>query len=122
MLALLGQKLVAADQDGTKWTAIYVVVAQLTMIPAALFAGSLADRRGRRQLLLFAAAILPVRALISGYFDSPYMLAFAEILDGVGSGVVGVAMPILVADYTWGSGRTQAALGTVSWIASFSWA
>ena len=29
------------------------------------------------------------------------------------SGIVGVAVPVVVADLTWGSGRTQTALGTV---------
>ncbi len=33
MLSLIGQKLVASGQDGTGWTARYVMVAQLVMIP-----------------------------------------------------------------------------------------
>ncbi|ACA17652.1 major facilitator superfamily MFS_1 [Methylobacterium sp. 4-46] len=114
MLSLLGQKLVAAGQDGTAWTARYVMVAQLTMIPVALLAGSLADRRGRRQLLVAACAVLPLRALLSAFLDDPAWLILAEVLDGVASGVIGVAMPVVVADLTWGSGRTQTALGTVS--------
>ena len=114
MLSLLGQKLVATGQDGTRWTAIYVIVAQVTMIPVALFAGSLADRRGRRLLLLVACAVLPVRAVISALADDPYLLIVAEILDGVSSGIMGVAVPVVVADMTWGTGRTQAALGTVA--------
>ncbi|MER2267379.1 MFS transporter [Methylobacterium oxalidis] len=114
MLTLLGQKLVATAADATSWTARYVMVAQLVMIPVALFAGSLADRRGRRKLLLVAFAVLPVRAALSGFIDDPYWLITAEILDGVASGIVGVAVPIVVADLTWGSGRTQTALGTVN--------
>lgn len=114
MLSLLGQKLVAAGQDGTGWTARYVMVAQLVMIPVALLAGSLADRRGRRQLLLVACAVLPVRALLSAFLDDPAWLILAEVLDGVASGVIGVAVPVVVADLTWGSGRTQTALGTVA--------
>ncbi|TGD95853.1 MFS transporter [Methylobacterium nonmethylotrophicum] len=114
MLSLLGQKLVAAGQDGTGWTARYVIVAQAVMIPVALFAGSLADRRGRRQLLLVACAVLPARALLSAFLTDPYWLVLAEVLDGVASGVIGVAVPVVVADLTWGSGRTQTALGTVA--------
>lgn len=116
MLSLLGQKLVDSGHDGTRWTAIYVLVAQGVMIPVALMAGSLADKRGRRMLLLVACAVLPVRALISAFVDDPYWLISAEILDGIASGVIGVAVPILVADLTWGSGRTQAALGVVNGI------
>ena len=114
MLTLLGQKLVAAGTDATAWTARYVMVAQLVMIPVALFAGSLADKRGRRKLLLVALAVLPVRAALSAFIDDPVWLISAEILDGVASGIVGVAVPVVVADLTWGSGRTQTALGTVN--------
>ncbi|MEA1831152.1 MFS transporter [Methylobacterium durans] len=114
MLTLLGQKLVATAADATSWTARYVMVAQLVMIPVALFAGSLADKRGRRKLLLVAFAVLPVRAALSGFIDDPLWLIAAEILDGVASGIVGVAVPVVVADLTWGSGRTQTALGTVN--------
>ena len=114
MLSLLGQKLVATAVDATTWTARYVMVAQLVMVPVALFAGSLADRSGRRKLLLVAFAVLPIRALLSAMIDDPYWLIAAEILDGVASGIVGVAVPVVVADLTWGSGRTQTALGTLN--------
>jgi MFS family permease len=114
MLSLLGQKLVATAVDATSWTARYVMVAQLVMIPVALFAGSLADRRGRRQLLLAACAVLPVRAALSAFIDDPLWLISAEILDGVASGIIGVAVPVVVADLTWGSGRTQTALGSLN--------
>ena len=114
MLSLLGQKLVATGADATAWTARYVMVAQFVMVPVALFAGSLADRKGRRLLLLAAFLVLPVRALISALIDDPLWLISAEILDGVASGIVGVAVPVVVADLTWGSGRTQTALGLVN--------
>nr|WP_082559346.1 MFS transporter [Methylobacterium sp. Leaf94] len=114
MLSLLGQTLVATAVDATSWTARYVMVAQLVMIPVALFAGSLADRRGRRQLLIAACAVLPVRAALSAFIDDPLWLISAEILDGVASGIIGVAVPVVVADLTWGSGRTQTALGALN--------
>ncbi len=114
MLSLLVQHLAATGADATRWTAIYVIVAQLTMIPVALWAGSLADTRGRRHLLLIACAALVVRAVISAMVSAPVWLISAEVLDGVASGLLGVAVPVLVADLTWGSGRTQTALGTVN--------
>jgi MFS family permease len=114
MLSLLAQKLVHTADDPTAWTARYVMVAQLVMVPVALAAGSLADRRGRRQLLIAACLALPVRAALSAFIDDPYWLITAEILDGVASGIIGVAVPVVVADLTWGSGRTQTALGTVN--------
>ncbi len=114
MLPLLGQKLVATGHPALRWTAAYVIIAQLTMIPVALWAGSLADRRGRRHLLLLACVALVARAVLSALVDNPYWLIGAEVLDGIGSGVLGVAVPVLVADLTWTTGRTQTALGAVN--------
>jgi hypothetical protein len=37
-----------------------------------------------------------------------------QVLDAFGAGTLGVAVPILVADFTWGSGRTQSALGVIA--------
>ncbi len=86
MLGLLGQKLVAGAVDATRWTAVYVMTAQAVMVPVALFAGSLADRRGRRRLLLAAFAVLPLRAALSAFIADPAWLIAAEVLDGVASG------------------------------------
>lgn len=35
-------------------------------------------------------------------------------MDACGAGLLGVSVPILVADYSWGSGHTQAALGAAN--------
>jgi MFS family permease len=83
LLALLGQRLVTLGYDATGWIADYVIVAQLTMIPTALWAGSLADRRGRRRLLLLAFAALPLRAAVSAFVTDPLWLIPAEMLDGL---------------------------------------
>ena len=114
MLSVVAQRLVATGADATRWLAIYVVVAQMTMIPVALWAGSLADRRGRRHLVLLAGLALTARAVLSAAVAGPAWLIAAEVLDGVASGVLGVAVPVLVADLTWGSGRTQTAIGAVN--------
>jgi sugar phosphate permease len=44
----------------------------------------------------------------------PLWLVPIQMLDACGAGTLGVAVPILVADFTWGSGRTQTALGAVA--------
>ena len=114
MLSLVGQRLVANGVNATGWTATYVIIAQLTMIPVALWAGSLANEQGRRHLLPVACVVLLARAIYSALLSDPAWLVPAEILDGVASGLIGVAVPVLVADLTWGSGHTQTALGTVN--------
>jgi MFS family permease len=84
------------------------------MIPVALWAGSRADQAGRRRLLLIACLALPVRAIFCAMVVDPRALMAAEVLDGVSSGLIGVAVPLVVADLTWGSGRTQTALGALN--------
>ena len=114
MLSLVGQRLVASGHNATGWIAVYVIVAQLTMIPVALWAGSRADQAGRRRLLLIACLALPLRAIFCAMVTDPTLLIGAEVLDGISSGLIGVAVPLVVADLTWGSGRTQTALGALN--------
>lgn len=114
MLALVAERLVTSAHDGDSWLAGYVVVAQAVMIPVALAAGLWAERGGRRRLLVLACLVLPVRALFSAFVTDPYWLILAEVMDGVSSGLIGVAVPLVVTDLTWGSGRTQTALGAVN--------
>jgi MFS family permease len=90
------------------------MVARLVMIPVALFAGALADKRGRRKSLLVAFAVLQMRAALSAFIGDPMRLISAKVLDRAASGIEGVAVPIVVADLTWSNGRTQRALGTVN--------
>lgn len=116
MLGLLGQRSADTGGDATGWMAAYVIVAQLTMVPTAIWAGSLSGRRVQRRLLLVACAVLPIRAVMMALVTDPYWLIGAEVLDGVASGLLGVTVPVLVADLTWGTGRTQTALGVVNTI------
>src|ERR1044072_10056169 len=51
---------------------------------AALFAGPIIDRFGRRRVLMFAAALFTVGALIAGGITSVGMLGAARLVLGVG--------------------------------------
>lgn len=114
MLALVAQRLSVSGHDAGSWLAGYVIVAQCTMIPVALWAGGRAQHAGRRRLLALACLVLPLRAVFSAFVTDPLWLILAEVLDGVSAGLVGVAVPLVVADLTWGTGRTQTALGAVN--------
>ncbi len=115
MLPLLGQRIAALGHgDATRWLAACVVVAQLVMVPVAIVAGRMADRINRAWLLVAACLVLPVRGAMAAVAQDPIWLIPIQVLDALGAGTLGVAIPILVADFTWGSGRTQAALGVAS--------
>jgi MFS family permease len=113
MLPLLGQSLAAQGADPSAYTSATIIVAQLTMIPIALFAAWLADKRGYWLVFILALVALPVRGSIAALVTGPAGLAPVQMLDGVGAGLLGVAVPGLVARIMAGSGRVNLAIGAV---------
>lgn len=99
--------------DPVSYAAATVIIAQLTMIPIALMAAAFATRRGYFLLLVAALLALPIRGLIAGLWSSPYALLPVQMLDGVGAGLLGVAVPGLVARILKGTGHINAGLGAV---------
>lgn len=115
MLPLLGQSMVARGSagDGAAYTAATIVIAQGTMIAMALFAAWMAGRRGYWVVFVIALAALPIRGAIAGLVEHPLVLLPVQIPDGVGAGMMGVAVPGLVARLMNGSGHATAGLAAV---------
>jgi predicted MFS family arabinose efflux permease len=114
MLPLLGQSLVAAGAgDPSAYTSATIIVAQLSMIPMALAAAWLAEKRGYWIVLLLALIALPIRGVIAAAVTGPIGLLPVQILDGVGAGLLGVATPGLVARILYGTGHVNTGLGAV---------
>ena len=121
VLPLLGQRLATeGSHNATQWLAVLVVVAQGVMVPVSWAAGHLAEKIGRRILLIASCAVLPVRGLLAAMSHSPAALIAIEVLDGVGAGLISVAAPAAVADLTYGGGRTQTAMGALGTIQSLA--
>ncbi len=115
LLPLLGQQMAAGSQafDPAAYTAATIVIAQLTMIAVALVAGRIAAQQGYYAVFLAALVALPVRALIAGLSTSPWSVVPVQVLDGIGAGLLGVAVPGLVARMLRGTGHVNAGLGAV---------
>jgi len=114
MLPLLGQSLVAQGAgDASAYTGTTIVVAQLTMIPMAILAAKLAEQRGYWVVFLLALAALPLRGVIAALANGPLGLVPVQMLDGVGAGLLGVAVPGLCARILAGTGHVNAGLGAV---------
>ncbi len=115
MLPLLGQAMVARGTagDASAYTAATVIVAQLTMVPMAVLAARLAVSRGYWIVFVLALVALPIRGLLAGAVTHPFILVPVQVLDGVGAGLLGVAVPGLVARILSGTGHINAGLGTV---------
>lgn len=114
MLPLLGQALVAQHAgDPSASTSATIVIAQLTMITMALLAARVAVRRGYWLLFLWALVALPIRGVAAAAVTGPLGLVPVQILDGIGAGLLGVAVPGLVARVLAGTGHVNAGLGAV---------
>ena len=114
MLPLLGQSLVARGAgDPSAFTGATIVVAQLSMIPMALLAARLAEQRGYWIVFLLALLALPIRGVVAAVVTGPIGLGPVQMLDGVGAGLLGVAVPGLVARILAGTGHVNAGLGAV---------
>jgi MFS family permease len=113
MLPLLGQALVSRGGDPSAYTGATVVVAQLTMVPMAILAARLAETRGYWVVFVLALLALPVRGAVAGLVTDPAGLVPVQVLDGVGAGLLGVAVPGLVARILSGTGHVNAGLGAV---------
>jgi predicted MFS family arabinose efflux permease len=112
MLPLLGQALVARGTgDPSVFTSATIIIAQLTMIATALYAARLAEQRGYWLVFLIALLALPGHGLIASLITDPVGLAPVQVLDGVGAGMLGVAIPGLVARILAGTGHVNAGLG-----------
>ena len=114
MLPLMGSILTLRSPE---WAAALIgaciVLPQLFVAAFAPWVGRLADSWGRRPLLFLCFAALAIRGLMFALSSSPYLVVAVQILDGVSAAVLGVTLPLVVADITRGTGRFNLALGIV---------
>lgn len=114
MLPLFGMAVAAARQgDPAMVVGATIVVAQATMVAAALFALYLAKRRGYWQVMLISFAALPVRGVVAACCIESWGVLPVQVLDGIGAGLQSVAVPALVVRLLDGTGRVNAGQGAV---------
>jgi MFS family permease len=99
--------------NGPSFVAITIVVAQGVMIPTALLAMQLGEKRGLWIVLLIAFAALPIRGLIAAFLIGRWGVYPVQFLDGIGAGLQSVAVPALVARILNGTGRINVGQGAV---------
>ncbi|KAI8184338.1 putative MFS-type transporter [Colletotrichum sp. SAR 10_75] len=117
ILFLYGQALVATGQgDPAGTTGLTVIIAQGTMIIMSFLTAWLAGRSGYWFAILISYAVLPIRAAVAGRVIKSWGVWPVQILDGVGAGIQGVAIPGLLAVMMAGTGRVNLAFGVVGGI------
>ena len=99
------------------WAASFIgactVVPQLVVVAIAPLVGRAADSWGRRPLLLLCFAALAVRGALFAVIREPGIVIAVQALDGISAAVLGILVPLVVADVMGGSGRFNLALGTI---------
>ena len=94
---------------------IIVAAVLLGSVISTLFAGLLADTIGRKRLMVFSGAIfvisIPVIALSHGYGP----LFFGRLLQGISGGLIGVAVPLYLAECLPASSRGKGT-GIFQWL------
>jgi MFS family permease len=90
-----------------------IVVPQLIVAGFAPSVGRLANSWGRRPLLLSCFAALTLRGVLFALVSDPYLIVAVQVLDGVCAAILGVMLPLIVADIMRGTGRFNLGLGIV---------
>jgi MFS family permease len=93
--------------------AAFVIVPQVLVALASPLVGRMAERIGRRPLLVVGFASLPLRAAAFALVENPWMLLPVQLLEGVAAAVYGVLVPLVAADLTRGNGRYTLSLGVL---------
>jgi MFS family permease len=114
MLPLMGG--ILAGRCGA-WAASFIgactFVPQLVVVAIAPLVGRAADSWGRRRLLLLCFVALGMRGALFAVIREPGIVIAVQALDGISAAVLGILVPLVVADIMGGSGRLNLALGTV---------
>jgi MFS family permease len=96
-----------------------VLIAACIIVPQGIVAllspsvGRIAQRFGRRPLLLAGFAALAIRGALFATVRDPYLLVAVQIFDGITAAVFSVMVPLIVADVAFGSGHFNLAQGIV---------
>ncbi len=71
---------------------------ELGCVPGAMFAGMLADRFGRKKILIICAILFAVSGILSAIPQSLYQLVLARILGGLAIGASSMVAPVYIAE------------------------
>lgn len=115
MLPQLGELLAHGNaKTAAPFMGACVAITQVVMLCTAAYIGRFANRRGRKGILLFGFAVLPIRAVLYTVFHAVPALLAVQILDGVANSIFGVVSILVIADRTTGTGRFNFAQGALA--------
>ncbi|HEX7200043.1 MAG TPA: MFS transporter, partial [Dongiaceae bacterium] len=114
MLPLAGSTLTKRGGGAAAlFIAASIVLPQIVVALISPSVGALAERRGRRLVLMLGFATLPLRGLFFAVTTDPITLVCLQVLDGIAGASLGVLLPLITADIAGRSGHYNLALGFV---------
>lgn len=105
-------------QSSAFFTGLEVASMLIGCAIGAFFAGSLADRWGRRAVLIISAALFLVSAIAAGAAHNSWFFIFARMMGGLAVGAASVISPAYIAEVA--SARYRGRLATMQQIAIIS--
>jgi MFS family permease len=113
MLMLMSSTMTAKVGNPSLLIAACIVLPQIIVALASPAMGRLAERRGRRIVLLIGFCMLPLRGLMFATSTNPTLVVAVQALDGVGGACFGIMLPLIVSDVAARSGHFNLSLGFV---------
>jgi MFS family permease len=112
LVPLASGRLGHQHEDGfVLFTSGVVLVPQVVAALIATWVARRADDWGRKPLLLAALGAVAIRAVLFAVTSSAWILLPVQMLDGISAAMIGVMMPLVIADLTRGTGRYNLAQG-----------
>ncbi|WP_321896773.1 MFS transporter [Paraburkholderia heleia] len=106
---------VAAARHGyaNQITAANIIISQVVMLTAAVFASRIIRRWGFWRVILATIFTLPLRGVFATWLASPWGILPVQVFDGLDSGLQSAAIPAWVVHLLHGSGRANPGQGAV---------
>ena len=113
MLMLMSGTMTAKVGNPSLLIAACIVLPQIIVAIASPAMGRLAERRGRRIVLMLGFSVLPLRGLLFATSTNPTLVVAVQALDGIGGACFGIMVPLIVSDVAARSGHFNLSLGFV---------
>ena len=102
-----------SSQSATILVATSIVVPQFIVAALSPGVGRKAQQWGRRPLLVVAFGVLSIRGVLFALVVNPELLVAVQFLDAISAAVLGVLVPLTVADVSRGTGHFNLAQGVI---------
>jgi MFS family permease len=113
MLMLMSDTMSAKVGNPSLLIAACIVLPQIIVALASPSVGRLAEKRGRRIVLMIGFCMLPLRGLLFATSANPTLVVAVQALDGIAAACFGIMVPLIVSDVAGRSGHFNLSLGFV---------